>query len=131
MLVRGQPRKSGGFSGNSRLGSPRERCPIAADASAAITATPGSRARASYRNTHVPGERAGLCPASESRNPVINAVCAFTPAMTESPKKCAALFGCPDYWIPARARPHQAASLGGVDIGEWGEINLISPVTRF
>jgi hypothetical protein len=40
VLVRGQPRNSGGLSGNVRLGSPSERCPIAADSFAAITAIP-------------------------------------------------------------------------------------------
>ena len=59
------------------------------------------------------------------------AVCAFTPAMTESPKKCAALFGCPDYWIPALARPHRAASLGRDDVGTWDSTHFMSAVTRF
>src|SRR5437588_9063695 len=39
----------------------------------------------------IPAKRAGLRPASESRNPVIKAVRAFTSAV--------------DYWIPARASP--------------------------
>src|ERR1700737_3403359 len=39
----------------------------------------------------IPAERAGLGPARASRNPVIKAVRAFTPAV--------------DYWVPARASP--------------------------
>jgi Glutamine amidotransferases class-II len=49
----------------------------------------------------IPAERAGLCPASESRNPVTKAVRALTPAV--------------DYWVPARARPVEPASLGRDD----------------
>src|ERR1700737_3440142 len=40
----------------------------------------------------------GARPASESRNPVIKAVRSFTPAV--------------DYWVPARASPGWAGSLG-------------------
>ena len=47
----------------------------------------------------IPAERAGLRPARESRNPVIKAVRAFTPAV--------------DYWVPARARPVERARFGG------------------
>jgi hypothetical protein len=36
VLLAGQPLTSGGHSGNSRAGSPSERCPIAADGLAAI-----------------------------------------------------------------------------------------------
>src|SRR2546423_6748710 len=39
----------------------------------------------------IPAERAGLRPASVSRNPVTKAVRALTPAV--------------DYWVPARASP--------------------------
>src|SRR5256714_5645047 len=46
-------------------------------------------------------ERAGLRPASESRNPVIKAVRGFTPAV--------------DYWVPARASPVEPGSLGRDD----------------
>src|SRR6202165_4754246 len=46
----------------------------------------------------IPAERAGLGPARESRNPVIKAVRAFTPAV--------------DYWVPARASPGSAGPLG-------------------
>jgi hypothetical protein len=49
----------------------------------------------------IPAERAGLRPASESRNPVINAVRGLTPAVV--------------YWVPARARPPEAGSLGRDD----------------
>ena len=49
----------------------------------------------------IPAERAGLRPASESRNPVIKAVRAFTPAV--------------DYWVPARASPVEPGSLGRDD----------------
>src|SRR6266550_4608379 len=49
----------------------------------------------------IPAERAGLRPASESRNPVTKAVCAFTPAV--------------DYWVPARASPVEPGSLGRDD----------------
>ena len=46
----------------------------------------------------IPAARAELRPASKSRNPVINAICAFTSAVV--------------YWFPARARPVQLGSLG-------------------
>jgi len=47
----------------------------------------------------IPAERAGLRPASESRNPVIKAVRAFTPAV--------------NYWVPAvRARLSRARLAG-------------------
>ena len=49
----------------------------------------------------IPAERAGLRPASVSRNPVIKAVRAFTPAL--------------DYWVPARASPLEPGSLGRDD----------------
>jgi hypothetical protein len=49
----------------------------------------------------IPAEQAGLCPASESRNPVNYAVSAVTPAI--------------DYWIPARASPLMTGSLGRDD----------------
>jgi hypothetical protein len=49
----------------------------------------------------IPAEGAGLCPASESRNPVINAVRGLTPAVV--------------YWVPAGARPLEAGSLGRDD----------------
>jgi len=49
----------------------------------------------------IPAERAGLRPASESRNPVIKAVRAFTPAV--------------DYWVPARLSPVEPGSLGRDD----------------
>ena len=49
----------------------------------------------------IPAERARLRPASESRNPVIKAVRAFTPAV--------------DYWVPARASPAEPGSLGRDD----------------
>src|SRR2546423_4676728 len=49
----------------------------------------------------IPAERAGHCPASESRNPVIKAVRGFTPAV--------------DYWVPARASPVEPGSLGRDD----------------
>jgi hypothetical protein len=49
----------------------------------------------------IPAEQAGLPPASESRNPVIKEVRAFTPAM--------------DYWVPARAIPVEPGSLGRDD----------------
>src|ERR1700730_12914677 len=49
----------------------------------------------------IPAERAGLRPASESRNPVIKAVRAFTPAV--------------NYWVPARASPVEPGSLGRDD----------------
>jgi hypothetical protein len=52
-------------------------------------------------HTVIPAERAGLRPASESRNPVIKAVRAFTPAV--------------DYWVPARARPVEPGALGRDD----------------
>src|ERR1700732_5591464 len=65
----------------------------------------GSDARAARRAATslpvIPAERAGLRPASESRNPVIKAVRAFTPAV--------------DYWVPARARPVEPGSLGRDD----------------
>ena len=52
-------------------------------------------------HTVIPAERAGLRPASESRNPVIKAAAAFTPAV--------------DYWVPARARPVEPGALGRDD----------------
>ena len=50
----------------------------------------------------IPAERAGLRPASVSRNPVTKAVRALTPAV--------------DYWVPARASPVKAGSFGRDDI---------------
>jgi hypothetical protein len=47
----------------------------------------------------IPADRAGLGPASESRNPVIQAVRAFTPAV--------------DYWVPARASPFDGLAWPG------------------
>jgi hypothetical protein len=47
----------------------------------------------------------GFGPARESRNPVIAAVCAFTPVVDGSPKNAQHFFGVPDYWIPARTSP--------------------------
>jgi len=49
----------------------------------------------------IPAEQAGLRPASESRNPVTEAVAAYTPAV--------------DYWVPARASPVELGSLGRDD----------------
>jgi hypothetical protein len=49
----------------------------------------------------IPAERAGLRPASESRNPVTKAVRALTPAV--------------DYWVPARSSPLEPGSLGRDD----------------
>src|SRR5437588_13088510 len=49
----------------------------------------------------IPAERTGLRPVSESRNPVIEAARAFTPAV--------------DYWVPARASPVEPGSLGRDD----------------
>jgi hypothetical protein len=49
----------------------------------------------------IPAKRAGLLPASESRNPVSKTVRAFTSAV--------------DYWVPARASPVEAGSLGRDD----------------
>jgi hypothetical protein len=46
----------------------------------------------------IPAERAGLGPASESRNPVTKTLRAFPPVM--------------DYWVPARASPVEPGSLG-------------------
>src|ERR1700737_4544909 len=49
----------------------------------------------------IPAERAGLGPASESRNPVTKTLRAFPPVM--------------DYWVPARASPVEPGSLGWDD----------------
>jgi len=49
----------------------------------------------------IPAERAGLRPASESRNPVIDAIHLFTSAVV--------------YWVPALREPGGAGSLGRDD----------------
>ena len=49
----------------------------------------------------IPAEGDGLRPASESRNPAIKVLRAFTPAV--------------DYWVPARASPVEPGSLGRDD----------------
>src|SRR5205809_1025404 len=73
------------------------------------------------------GQASRPCPASESRNPVIRAVRAFTPAV--------------DYWVPARARPVEPGSLGrddspyAITLGFAGDrrqgcVRLCPPVTE-
>jgi hypothetical protein len=66
-----------------------------------LAPTTGLRVMAQHLCLSFRPSKPGLRPATESRNPVIKAVRAFTPAV--------------DYWVPARAIPVEPGSLGRDD----------------
>src|SRR6516164_5532053 len=67
-----------------------------------VPARVSCRAAPGFMSVVILADGAGLCPATESRNPVIDALRAFTPAVESG--------------IPARASQVEARSLGRDDI---------------
>jgi sulfonate transport system ATP-binding protein len=95
-------RPAADYGGKPRTGVRRQRTEVRVAMAGLVPAGHAELSHldcTSLTRTVIPAERAGLCPASESRNPVNDAVNGLTQDVV--------------YWAPARARPLGRARLAG------------------